>query len=122
MTPLWNPWIATTHGSLNVSQCLTRSPYRSKQARVAQVVGDEALLVQQAAVPLVQLERQVPVVQGDEGRDAEPEALVDHVVVELEALLADRVVGAAERDDARPRDGEAVRVDAERGHHWRRVS
>lgn len=53
----------------------------------------------------------------DKGSDAETKTLVNHVAVELESLLVDGVVFAAQGDDTRPRNGEAVRVDAELLHH-----
>jgi hypothetical protein len=49
----------------------------------------------------------------DEGRDAGLEEVVDKLDIMVEARLVDGVVAAAEGDDARPREGEAVAVDAQ---------
>lgn len=56
--------------------------------------------------------RQVPVVHGHHGDDLVGQELVDQVVVVGEALLVD-FVREAVGEDARPRDGEAVKVDFE---------
>ncbi len=58
--------------------------------------------------------RRVPVEERHVRRDAVAEQLVDEAVVEVEALLVHRA--AAVRQDARPRDREAERVDAELAH------
>jgi hypothetical protein len=48
----------------------------------------------------------------DKRRDAVGEQLVNEIRVPLDALLVHRVVPPTKRDNARPGDGEAVRVDA----------
>ncbi len=67
-----------------------------------------------AAEAVLQGLRQVPVVERGEGLDAVGEQLVDEPVVEVEPLRVRLTVAVGE--DARPRDGEAVRLDAERLH------
>jgi hypothetical protein len=42
------------------------------------------------------------VVEGDEGRDAGGEEVIDELDVVVEPLLVDGVVAAAEGDDSRP--------------------
>lgn len=51
-------------------------------------------------------------IQRHPGRDAPPQQGVDQFVVELDALLAYGVVSAAQRNDARPGQGEAVSFGA----------
>ena len=58
--------------------------------------------------------RRVPVEERHVRRDAVAEQLVDEPVVEVEALLVH--VSAPARDDARPRDREAERVEPELAH------
>jgi hypothetical protein len=48
----------------------------------------------------------------DHRRDPVSEEVVDELDVEVEAGLVDRVVAASQRDDAGPRDGEAVALGA----------
>jgi len=79
---------------------------------VVREVQRELLLAQQAAVALVQSVGQVPVEQRDHGRDAGVEQVIDELDVEAEARLVNGVVAAAQRDDARPGDGEAVGLGA----------
>src|SRR5581483_10883459 len=63
------------------------------------------------AAMLIEHLRRVPVEERAERRDAVVEQLVDEAVVEVEPL---RIDGATSlRQDARPRDREAKRVDAE---------
>ena len=58
--------------------------------------------------------RKIPVVEGGMGRDAVAEQCVDELLVEIDSLLVDRA--PAIREDARPRDAEAVVLHAEVGH------
>jgi hypothetical protein len=46
--------------------------------------------------------------QGDEGGDAGVEQIIDELDIVVDSLLVDRVIAAAEGNDARPRDGKAV--------------
>src|SRR5439155_21469600 len=59
--------------------------------------------------------RQVPVVEGGVGADAGVEQAVDEPVVEVQAGGVNRAGTVGQ--DARPGDGEPVRVDAEAPHH-----
>lgn len=70
--------------------------------RVVGKVRHKFLLVQEPAIPLLQLERQVPVEKRDQWRDPRSVQVVHELDIVLEALLVDRVVASAERDDARP--------------------
>jgi len=84
------------------------------KAGVVLEIGRELLLVQEAAVALVERIGKIPVEEGDEGGDAGLEEVVDELDVVVNALLVDGVVAAAERDQAGPGEGEAVGGGAER--------
>mmetsp|Transcript_94762 Transcript_94762/g.306444 ORF Transcript_94762/g.306444 Transcript_94762/m.306444 type:complete len:389 (+) Transcript_94762:943-2109(+) len=60
---------------------------------------------------------QIPMVQGNVGRDACLEQCVDQAVVECLALLVDAVLDLASRDQAGPGDGEAVMLQSHGLHH-----
>ena len=76
------------------------------------VVGEPfSGLPRRPAAPVLQGLRQVPVVKRREGSDARLQQRVHEPVVEGEARPVDRPV--AVRDDPRPRDREAVGIDAE---------
>ena len=82
---------------------------------IAGVVGEGVGGI--AALPaalVLELLGKIPVVESTEGLDAGCEELVEHAVVEVEALG----IGCAGAigEDARPGDGEAVGFDAERLH------
>ena len=59
----------------------------------------------------------VALIQRGKRRNTCCQELVDEVTVEFDSGLIDGIVFAAFRDQSRPRDGEAVGVDAERFHH-----
>ena len=69
---------------------------------IACEVGDEFLLVERSTVPLVKLIRKVPVVESNHGGNARINQVIHKLLVELYAFLVDRIVPAAERDNARP--------------------
>lgn len=71
------------------SHCLEQN------ARVVFKVLDELILVQEAAVPLVELVWQVPVKQRDQRRDARSEQVVDELDVVLEACLVDGIIATS---------------------------
>jgi hypothetical protein len=56
--------------------------------------------------------REVPVVESDERSDTGSKETVDEIRVELDPKRVDRVIAAAQRNDTRPREREAVRLDA----------
>jgi hypothetical protein len=70
--------------------------------RIVLKVLDKLVLVQQAAVALVEVVGQVPVEEGDEGLDARRTQVFGKLNVVLDALVVDGVVAAAEGDDTRP--------------------
>lgn len=74
----------------------------------------ELLLVQVAAVPLVQSIGEVPMQECDQWLDTCSAQVVDEFDVVLDALFIHGVIASAQGDDARPREGEAVRVCARR--------
>jgi len=79
---------------------------------VREVVRD--LGIEQAVEFHLEREGQVPVIERDPRRDAVGQEGVDEAVVEGDAGLVDRA--AALRDDAAPRDGEAIGLEAHRLH------
>ena len=83
---------------------------------VARVVAERLRRVARlpAAAVVLQRLRQVPVIERRERLDAVGEQLVDEPVVEVEALRVRRAV--ALREHARPRDREAIGLDAQRLH------
>ena len=74
----------------------------------------ELVAVEQTAVPLVEAIGQIPVEEGHEGYDARLEKVVNELDVKVDAGLVDGVVAASQRNAARPGDGEAVGLGAER--------
>ena len=102
-----------THGSLCVIQCSTRSPRRPATASTySQNASTVARTGQPPSSSIACGVSQWKSVE--ERRDAVAEQLVDEPVVEVEALRVHRP--AALRDDARPRDREAERVEPELAH------
>ena len=87
MPSAW-PRKAKTAGSLNVIQCVTRSPRldATSGGEVAEPAHD--LRVREATAVLQRL-RQVPVEQVDERLDARLEQGVDESLVEVDAALID---------------------------------
>lgn len=80
-------------------------------------VRDELFLVKEAAVPVVEGGREIPVVQGDHGRDACCVQVVGELEVVVQPLLVDRVAAAAEGDDAGPaRALESAELASSLGH------
>ena len=77
-------------------------------------VEGELLAVQETAVALVETIGEIPVEEGDEGRDAGFEEVINELDVVVDALLVDGVVATTDGDDTRPGDGEAVGGGAER--------
>lgn len=71
-------------------------------ASVVREIGHKLLLVEEAAVPLLQLKRQVPVEESDQRRDSCCKKVVYQVDVVLESFLVDWVVSSAQRDDTGP--------------------
>jgi hypothetical protein len=74
-------------------------------AGVVDEVRDD-VLAEPASIEVLEEEREVPVVEGDNGLNSVLQASVDEIIVVGESLLVDRA--AAEGEDARPRDGEGV--------------
>ena len=82
--------------------------------RVAGEVADD-FRIQPAVVRHLQIERQIPVIKRDEGRDAGFQQKVDQPVVVSDS---GRIrLPASGRLNARPADGKTVGVDAEKLHH-----
>jgi hypothetical protein len=81
---------------------------------VARVLGERLRSVRRlpAAEPVLECLRQVPVVQGREGLDADGEQLVDEAAVEVDPFRIR--LARAFREDPRPRDREPVRRGADR--------
>jgi hypothetical protein len=71
---------------------------------VVSEVGNEFLLVERSTVPLVELIWKIPVVEGNHRGNARIDQIIHKLLVELYASLVDRVVPAAERDNAGPID------------------
>lgn len=76
------------------------------------VVLYELILVQESAVSLVQLVGKIPVEERYKRLDACSTEVVDKLDIMLHALFVYGVVAAAERDDTRPREREAIRLGA----------
>ena len=96
--------------------------------RVVCIISDKFLLVQHAAISLVELVGQIPVEEGDHGRDSCGEEVVHQLDVVLEALLVDGIVTAAKGDDTGPvEELHTVRIEslagtigrAKRAMKWR---
>ncbi len=66
------------------------------------------------ATALLQRQRQIPVKQGGQGRNPVGEQRVHQSIIEVQPALVDGA--GAFGDDARPRDGEAIGVQAQLGH------
>lgn len=97
------PQHATAPGLVEGDPVLHFRPERIEDnPRVVGKVRHKFLLVQEPAIPLLQLERQVPVEKRDQRRDPRSVQVVHELDIVLEALLVDRVVASAELDDARP--------------------
>ena len=56
-------------------------------------------------------------VNGDDGRDAALDQLVDEAVIEGNAFLIDSILHHSSRDDARPCYGEAIVLQSDGFHH-----
>lgn len=78
------------------------------KAGVVLEISRELLLVQEAAIALVEGIGKIPVEEGDEGGDAGLEEVVDELDVVVNALLVNGVVAAAERDQTGPGERETV--------------
>jgi hypothetical protein len=70
--------------------------------RVVLKVQGELFPVQKSTVPLVKPIGQVPVVEGDVGRDSSLEQVINKLYIVIQALLVDGVVAPTQRDDSRP--------------------
>lgn len=68
--------------------------------RVIRIILDDLLLIQPAAIPLVQLQREIPVVKRYERHDPSLQAAVNESVIVLDALFVYRIISAAEWDDS----------------------
>jgi hypothetical protein len=76
-----------------------------------EIIDDLALVVRlPSSVSLLQLEREVPVVQRDPGCDALSEQSVDQLIVVCQTRFVHRIIFSSQRFDSGPRDGEPVRV------------
>lgn len=75
---------------------------REDDRRVADVVGDEVVLVEETAVAAVEGLGEIPVEERDHGDDACGEEVVDEGDVDVEAFFVDGIMAASEGDDARP--------------------
>lgn len=71
-------------------------------------VKGELLTVEKTTIALLELIRNVPVKQSDEGSDASGEEVVTELAVVVKTGLVDGVVAATLGDDARPAQREAV--------------
>ena len=71
-------------------------------------VLDKLVLVQHALIPLVQVIWEIPMEKRKHWLDASLDKVVHKFDVMLEALLVDRVIASTERDDAGPREREAI--------------
>jgi hypothetical protein len=79
---------------------------------VVLVILHKLVLVQHAPISLVQVVREIPMKQRYHGLDACGTEIVDQLDVVLQTFIVDGVVAAAERYDAGPREGKAVRFCA----------
>ena len=75
---------------------------REDDTRVADVVGDEVVLVEETAVAAVEGVGEIPVEERDHGDDAGGAEVVDEGDVEVVAFFVDGIMAASEGDDARP--------------------
>ena len=91
------PWLVEGDPMLDL-----RGQSLEDDARVVRIVRDEFLLIQHAAISLVELVGQIPVEEGDHGGDSCGEQIFHELDVVLEAFLVDGVVTAAKGDDTRP--------------------
>jgi hypothetical protein len=83
-------------------QCLKAS------SRVVCKISNKLLLVQQSAISLVQLIRQIPVKESYERSDAFRKEIVHEFLVEGNSRRVDGISAATKRDYAGPRDRESV--------------
>jgi hypothetical protein len=77
-------------------------------AGVADEVGDEFILVEEALIAVVEFVGKVPVEECDQRSDAGGEKVIDELDIVVETLLVDGVIPTAKRDHTGPRDGEAI--------------
>lgn len=71
-------------------------------------VLDKLVFVQHALIPLVQIVGEIPVEQRNHRLDACLDKIVHKLDVMLETFLVDRIIASTERDDAGPREREAI--------------
>lgn len=69
---------------------------------VVGIVSDELLFVEETAVALHQIVRQIPVEQCDERLNAGLVQIIEEFGVELQALLVHRIISTTQRNDTRP--------------------